>query len=114
LDIIDANHKKGRSYLWNEKGYILLRSIYQRIVNGEEVNETLEEAFASRACQCQIVNHFEVKGKFDPESTFLLLLLENASSARNIISDSAPLASVCTVQGKGRKVLTSIVLAKKL
>lgn len=113
LATIDTlSKKKGKTYLWNEKGFNAMKGLYQKQINGEQIDDTIEEAF-DRKAQCVISQQFTVKGKYDTLTTLLLLLLENSAFAKNIIGDSAPLASICSVQGKTRKVLTAFVFATK-
>lgn len=109
---IPVNYK-GKSFFWNEKGYNLLRSVYQRKVNGEEVNENFESEFLNKA-NAVIVHKFIIKGSYDVEDALLVFLLENSDKLNNILLNSSPLVSICSVIGQlTGDILTSIVFAKK-
>lgn len=90
-----------------------MRAIYQRKVNGETVDDNLEEALLNNA-NANLVHNFIVKGNYEVEESLLVFLVENVSHLNDILLNAAPLVSVCSVVGKySGELLTSIVFAKK-
>lgn len=109
-----SNSHKGKSYLWNEKGYSALRPLYQRKSNGENVENNIKELFEGPTVKSHVDSIYEVSGRYDREQTLLCLLLENSSSIRTILHNSTPICSVCSVQSKNKlKTMTCLVLIKK-
>lgn len=114
LNNLPKNYR-GKSYLWNEKAVTILRTVTQKKVNGEPLNESIEETIDNFAAQAShtITGKYFVNGKYDSETIVLILLLENSEDFKSIMIESGQIASVCSAANKSRmKVLTSFVFAK--
>ena len=109
-------NKKGKAYLWNEKGYISLRSLYQKKIDGTNINENIQDLFNQNNVNKVVEFNTVVHGKYEPEETAIIMILENSKHVNAIFSETSAFASVCSVQSSSNSTkgnfLTSFALAK--
>jgi len=112
IDKLPKNHK-GKTYLWNEKAYGVLRPILQRKANGEQVEEDVNKIFENVKVKANIDSYYETVGRYDVKQTLFSLLLENSHSIRRILFDNIQICTICSVQSKNKmKTMSCLVLIK--
>lgn len=99
---------KGKTFLWNEKGFVAEIPLVEKKVNNNQVELNLDALTG-------ISNYFLVNGKMDAESIIIQLFLENISSVEDILSNnSVKMAFACALQSRNKtKMLTAIVFSTR-
>lgn len=109
-----ANTKKGKTFLWNEKAYVVMRPILQRKANGESIKEDMTEVLAGPSVKANLDSYFSISGKYSENDTALLLLLEHSKNIQKLLFEPIHIAAVCAVQSKNKmKNEVSLALIKK-
>jgi len=112
--IQEVEVKKGKSFLWNEKAYVVMRPILQRKANGESIKENMNEIMAGPSVKANLDSYFSISGKYSQDDTALLLLLEHSKKIHKLLFEPIHIAAVCAVQSKNKmKNEVSLALIKK-
>lgn len=107
---------RGKSFLWNEKGYTTLNSLLSSKLKGELNTNNLQESFEKAKVGKTIDFISLLDGKFEAEDTAILLLLVNSYQFKSFLNSNTAFACLGYGQkgvGKDLKAINGAIFLKK-
>lgn len=115
IALLKQGKYRGKSMLWNEKGYNVLSAHFLRRVKGEKVGYDIKEIYETNNVGKTVEHSVMVRGKYDADVTALMLVLKNSINIKAFLSDLTPYCAVSYVEGKKGKLvraLTTVAFSK--
>ena len=84
--------------MWNEKGYSALSSHFFKKLKGYKVAMDVKELFEVKKVGRSVEHSALLKGKYDPETSALLLILKGSVNVKEYLSDAVSFCSVSYVE----------------
>jgi len=115
IEELKAKKYRGKSMMWNEKGYNALHDNFIKRIKGEKVSMDFQEVFENANVGKTVEFGVQLKGKYSSKETALLLILKNSSNSSYFFSDFTPYCAVSYVEakkGNTRRGFTTVAFSK--
>ena len=90
---------KYKSFLWNERAYHLMcRFLKKRKENPTNYSDI--DGYVNKELKAYLMHEFSVKGRYDPELTVLLMLINCKDKIKHILQDNISYACICLTRSK--------------
>lgn len=115
IDEIQTGRYKGKKMMWNEKGYSALSNHFVKKLKGHKCSMDVKELFESKNIGKSVEHSALLKGKYDAETSALLLILKGSICVKDYLCDSVTFCSVSYVEAVHENKLkgfTSVAFSK--
>lgn len=112
---IQTGRYRGKKMMWNEKGYSALSNHFIRKLKGLKCSMDVKDVFESNNVGKSVEHSALLKGKYDAETSALLLILKGSINVKEYLCDSITFCSVSYVEAVHENKLkgfTSVAFSK--
>ena len=89
---------------WNERAYQVLNDHFLLRVKGEKVSMDVNQVFKDNLVEATPVHYVQLRGKFNPKTTAILIVIKNSINISAFLSNVASNCSVSYVEANKGKI----------